>query len=74
MRWGWVVKIIGKMNRKELKQAILMCFEYAPDADPVDRLAVLQEAHVTSERSMGTCYCKTSPKSVPMFTMPCPGE
>jgi hypothetical protein len=32
------------MSRKELKRAILMCFEYAPDADAINRLAVLQEA------------------------------
>jgi hypothetical protein len=38
------LEAIGKMSRRELKRTILMCFEYAPDADPIDRLAVLQEA------------------------------
>jgi len=35
---------IEKLSRKELKAAIVNCFQYAPDASPVDRLAVLQEA------------------------------
>jgi hypothetical protein len=36
--------IIDNMSRAELKRAIVMCFEYAPDATPIDRLAVFQEA------------------------------
>jgi hypothetical protein len=36
--------VIDKMSRAELKRAIVMCFEYAPDATPINRLAVLQEA------------------------------
>ncbi len=36
--------VIDKMSQAELKRAIVMCFEYAPDATPIDRLAVLQEA------------------------------
>jgi len=38
------LKVIDKMSRAELKRAIMICFDYAPDATPVDRLAVLQEA------------------------------
>ena len=38
------LRVIDKMSRAELKNAIIMCFEYAPDATPIDRLAVLQEA------------------------------
>ena len=36
--------VIDKMSRAELKRAIVTCFEYSPDATPIDRLAVLQEA------------------------------
>lgn len=32
------------MSKQELKRAIDNCFDYAPDADPIDRLAVLLEA------------------------------
>jgi hypothetical protein len=39
---------IENMSRKELKQAIRACFEYAPETSPVDRLAVLQEAQFYS--------------------------
>jgi hypothetical protein len=35
---------IDKLTRKQLKKAIENCFEYAPEASPVDRLAILQEA------------------------------
>jgi hypothetical protein len=35
---------IAKMTEEELELAIVGCFEYAPDASPIDRLAVLQEA------------------------------
>ena len=35
---------IDKLSKKELKQGIENCFDYAPEADPVDRLAILQEA------------------------------
>lgn len=35
---------IAKMSDKELKVAIEDCFDYAPEATPVDRLAILQEA------------------------------
>jgi hypothetical protein len=38
------LKVIDKMSRAELKRAVMLCFDYAPDATPVDRLAVLQEA------------------------------
>jgi hypothetical protein len=38
------LKVFGQMSRRELKRAITSCFEYAPDATPVDRLAILQEA------------------------------
>jgi hypothetical protein len=38
------LKLIDKMSKKDLRQAIQACFEYAPETDPVDRLAVLQEA------------------------------
>jgi hypothetical protein len=39
---------IENMNKKQLKQAIRNCFEYAPEASPVDRLAVLLEAQLYS--------------------------
>ena len=35
---------IENMTRKQLKQAVRDCFDYAPDASPIDRLAILQEA------------------------------
>jgi hypothetical protein len=42
------LKAIDKMSRKQLKQAVLDCYEYAPEADPIDRLAILQEAQFYS--------------------------
>jgi hypothetical protein len=42
------LEVIEKMSRKELKRAMLMCFSCAPEAQPVDRLAVLQEAQFYS--------------------------
>jgi hypothetical protein len=38
------LKQIDKMTKKELKLAVEDCFEHAPEVDPVDRLAILQEA------------------------------
>ena len=38
------LKRIDKLSKKELRQAIEDCFEEAPERDPVDRLAILQEA------------------------------
>jgi hypothetical protein len=35
---------IKKMSKEDLDTAIGNCFEYAPEATPIDRLAVLQEA------------------------------
>lgn len=35
---------IEKLSKTELKLAKVDCFETAPEADPVDRLAILQEA------------------------------
>ena len=35
---------IDKLSRKQLKRAIEDCFEHAPEADPTDRLAILEEA------------------------------
>ena len=35
---------IENMTKKQLKEAAKGCFEYAPEAAPVDRLAILQEA------------------------------
>ncbi len=35
---------IKLMTEEQLEHAIVDCFEYAPDASPIDRLAVLQEA------------------------------
>jgi hypothetical protein len=35
---------IAKMSDEELKIAIEGCFDYAPEATPVDRLAILQQA------------------------------
>jgi hypothetical protein len=35
---------IKDMTKEQLELAIGNCFEYAPDASPIDRLAVLQEA------------------------------
>jgi hypothetical protein len=37
---------INKLNKEELRHAIADCFEYAPDATSVDRLAILQEAQL----------------------------
>jgi len=42
------LKEIDNMTRTQLKLAIKGCFEYAPEANPVDRLAVLQEAQFYS--------------------------
>ena len=36
---------IENMTRKQLKQAVRDCFDYAPDASPIDRLAILQETN-----------------------------
>ena len=38
------LKRIDQMSKKQLKVAIEHCFDYAPKASPIDRLAVLQEA------------------------------
>jgi hypothetical protein len=35
---------IKKMSEEELNIAIKNCFDYAPEATPIDRLAVLEEA------------------------------
>jgi len=43
------LKEIENMSKKQLKRAIQDCFEYAPEANPVDRLAVLQEAQFYSQ-------------------------
>jgi len=38
------LKNIDSLTKEELKRAIEDCFDYAPEATPVDRLAILQEA------------------------------
>ena len=35
---------LSKLTDEELKLAVETCFEYAPEATPVDGLAILQEA------------------------------
>jgi hypothetical protein len=42
------LKRIERLSRKELKQGILDCFEYGLEANPIDRLAVLQQGEFYS--------------------------
>jgi len=51
---------IDKLSKKELKRAVLDCFEHARDASPIDRLAVLQEAQFYSRELERRADSRTS--------------